>query len=314
MSDQASVQSPEERLMQFIEQEDSPVENLDEEPVEEEEHPTESEGESEEGESEEDSEESEVQVLRLKHNGQEIEKPVEEVIALAQQGFDYTQKTQQLAEERKAVESYAQAVKAQEQQFQAQVQMQSALIQEIAQVTAIDNQLAQFQQINWTALTDSDPVEAQKLFFTYSQLQAQRGQLVNGIQGKQSAIQQQEEAKRVQMLQQGAEVLANEIPDWGEAKAKELKTTGKEYGFSDQELSTIVDPRMVKVLHDAAQWRKLQASKPSLEKKVAQAKPMVKPGAKDSKAAQTSQVKQVREALKKTGKAEFAAKAIERLL
>ncbi len=99
-------------------------------------------------------------VLKLKHDGVEIEKPESEVITLAQQGFDYTQKTQKLAEDRKVVEAAAQTIKDQEVAFRKQVEVQSALINEIADVTAIDKQLSQYQNLNWQQLSDSDPVEA----------------------------------------------------------------------------------------------------------------------------------------------------------
>ena len=46
------------------------------------------------------------------------------------------------------------------------------LIGEIAQITALDQQLSQYANVNWNQLSDSDFVEAQKLFFTYNQLQA----------------------------------------------------------------------------------------------------------------------------------------------
>jgi len=129
-------------------------------------------------------EEAPPRKLKLTHNGEEIEKDETEVIALAQQGFDYTQKTQKLAEERKYVETLTSTIKEQEKAFHEQVQIQSALIQEVAKLTAIDQQLSQYQNLNWQQLSDTDPVVAQKLFFTYNQLQVQRGQLVNELNTK----------------------------------------------------------------------------------------------------------------------------------
>lgn len=327
MADQAEMQSPESRLMALLDAEDTiqnePPVNLDEE--EREEAPIEAESEETEeveelaeeteevDEEEADSQEQPPQSLKLKVNGEEIEKPLEEVIALAQQGFDYTKKTQEVAEQRKALEDYAQAVKAQEQAFQQQVQLNQALMGDVAQLTAIDQQLAAYNDVNWQQLSDTDFVEAQKLFFTYNQLQTQRANLAQQFEAKQQQFLQAQQQSLAQRIEQGKAVLAKEIPNWSRETSQEIISTGKDYGFTDDELSAIVDPRHVKVLHDAMQWRKLQSNK-AVKNKVAQAKPMVKPAAEISKNKVASQIKQTRDALRKTGKDDYAKKLIEQML
>jgi hypothetical protein len=311
MSDQAIEQSLEDRMVSFLDAEEGIEEEVPEVVAAEEEEPTEEL--EEEAEEEESEEEQPSATVRLKVNGEEIEKPLEEVIALAQQGMDYTQKTQKVAEERKELESYAQTIKVQEQQFQENVQIQHALIDDIAQLRAVDNQLAQYEKINWAQKSDEDPVEAQKLFFQYSQLQSHRGQMANVLAQKQQQIAQQQAQRTQQIIQEGQEVLKRDIPGWSHEKAREIFTEAKHYGFVDDELSRVTDPRVVKALHDALQWRKLQAN-PTAKQKVAQAKPIVKPGAKDTKQQATSQTRALREQLRKTGDDKAAAKLIERLL
>lgn len=313
MSDQVetqSEQSVEDRMLAFLEA-DVPVE---EEPTEQEAAPAEEE-QTEEQETETTEQEQEAErVLKLKHDGVEIEKPESEVITLAQQGFDYTQKTQKLAEERKYVETMTATIKEQEKAFQQQVEIQAALIQEVAAVTAIDKQLSQYQNLNWQQLSDSDPVEAQKLFFAYNQLQVQRGQAINALNGKKQELTKAQSEAKAKQLELGQQILAKEIPGWNEDMAKNIAITGREYGFSNDELSNLTDPRAVKLLHDAAQWRKLQASKPIVDKKVATASPTVKPGAKTNATADRAKVAQARAELKKTGNANLAARLIERML
>lgn len=323
MTDQANGQSVEERMMAILDaentiQNDTPV-NLDEEerqeaPVEAESEETEEVEEADiEDEEETDSDEQPIQSLKLKVNGEEIEKPLEEVIALAQQGFDYTKKTQEVAEQRKALEDYAQAVKAQEQAFQQQVQLNQALMGDVAQLTAIDQQLAAYNDVNWQQLSDTDFVEAQKLFFTFNQLQTQRANLAQQFEAKQQQFLQAQHQSLAQRIEQGKAVLAKEIPNWSRETSQELISTGKDYGFTDDELSAIIDPRHVKVLHDAMQWRKLQSNK-AVKNKVAQAKPMVKPAADQNKAKENGNIRQVREQLRKTGNADYAKKLIENML
>jgi hypothetical protein len=316
MSDQAEVQSPESRLMTMLDEveEEAPLEEIPEE-YEEEEEETEGEDEPEaEGEVEgDDSEEQTEQSIKLKVNGEEIEKPFNEVVALAQQGLDYTKKTQEVAEQRKALEDYAQTIQVQEQNFRQQVQLQNALIGDVAQLTNIDQRLSAFNDVNWQELSDNDFVEAQKLFFTYNQLQQQRGQLATELEAKSQQIAEQQKQLLTDRVVKGKEILAKEIPNWSRDTSQQIISTGKEYGFTDDELGMIVDPRHVKVLHDAMQWRKLQSNS-VVKNKVSNAKPVVKPGAKDTKNEVNSQFKQQRDSLRKTGKSEYAQKLIERMI
>jgi hypothetical protein len=267
----------------------------------------------EEVEEEEQSQDEVPAILKLKVNGEDVEKPLDEVVALAQQGLDYTQKTQQVAEQRKELEAYAESIKAQEQAFQEQMQLNNVLIEDVAKITSLDQQLNQYANVNWQQLSDNDFVEAQKLFFSYNQLQQERSQLVSQFEAKKQQVVQKQSQLMAEKIAKGKEVLAKEIPNWSPETNQALLSTGKDYGFSDAELNSIVDPRHVKVLHDAMQWRKLQQNS-VVKKKVSNAKPVVKPGSKDTKAEANSNHRQLRESLRKTGKSDAAQKLIENML
>lgn len=325
MSDQVAEQSPQSRLEAMlgdsIESDVQPTEAPEEKeqpPLEAEAEPSENEEATEESSDDEatDEEQSEDEVpaiLKLKVNGEEVEKPIDEVVALAQQGLDYTQKTQQVAEQRKELEDYAKGIQAQEAIFRQEVELQNVLINEVAQITSLDQKLAAYQNVNWQQLSDNDFVEAQKLFFTYNQLQQDRNQLVSQFEAKKHEVAQKQSQLLSEKIAKGKEVLAKEIPNWSPETNQALLSTGKDYGFSDAELNSIVDPRHVKVLHDAMQWRKLQQNS-SVKNKISNAKPVVKPGAKDSKAEANSNHRNLREQLRKTGKSDAAQKLIENML
>ena len=327
MSDQVAEQSPQSRLETMlgdsIESDVIPPELQDEEeqtPLEAEAEATEeveseeaTEEPDEEVEEEEQSQDEVPAILKLKVNGEDVEKPLDEVVALAQQGLDYTQKTQQVAEQRKELEAYAESIKAQEQAFQEQMQLNNVLIEDVAKITSLDQQLNQYANVNWQQLSDNDFVEAQKLFFSYNQLQQERSQLVSQFEAKKQQVVQKQSQLMAEKIAKGKEVLAKEIPNWSPETNQALLSTGKDYGFSDAELNSIVDPRHVKVLHDAMQWRKLQQNS-VVKKKVSNAKPVVKPGSKDTKAEANSNHRQLRESLRKTGKSDAAQKLIENML
>jgi hypothetical protein len=309
MEDQAIAQSPEERIESLLEAED-PIEEdgvdsrLDD-----------AEPEEPEEEAEDSQEETEApQKLKLTRNGEEIEVDIEEAKNLAQQGYDYTKKTQEVAEQRKQVEMYAQAIKAQEQAIQQQAALQQAFIKDIAKVESINERIAQFEGLDWSALSDQDPVQAQKLYIEYQQLQNKRTQSVNEIQQKQSQLQQHTQRQDAMRLEQARVDLLKAFPNWNADIAKELRESTKAYGYTDEELSMVTDPRLVKILHDASQYRKLQANKGTVTNKV-QGKPaVVKPGAKDTKRAADSSVSKMRQELKRSGKPEHAAKLFEKFL
>lgn len=303
MSDQALEQSPEERMMALLG--DEPDEVQEAEAVQQEEEVT------EEPEAEA---QPEPRKLKLKWDGQEVEKDEDEVISLAQQGYDYTQKTQRLADERRAIEEKAQAIKAQESAFQEQVALQQAMVKEIAKVVSIDEQLANFNGVDWNQLTDADPVQAQKLLAQFTQLNNQKQRLVQELNQRQQQIAHQHQAQREEMLRRGEEQLQRDIPGWNDKMVSEIRETVKAYGFTDQEISQVTDPRLVRMMHEATQYRKLQQAKPQIENKVAGKAPVVKPGSKDANAANKAEIRQIREKLTKRGRLEDAAALIEKTL
>lgn len=334
MSDQPTMESPQSRLEAMLGDisnepprvdEDQPQEEQEElsaepelegEEVEEpEDEETEDDEPDAEADEEEDSDEEQTaEVVKLKVNGEEVEKPLDEVVALAQQGLDYTQKTQQVAEQRKELEALQEQLNGATKQFQEQQQLNSILIEDVAKITALDQQLAQYQDVDWQKLSDSDFVEAQKLFFQYNQLQQQRTDAVSQFESKRQEALTKQQQLVADQVKKGKEQLAKEIPNWSQQTTQEVISTGKEYGFTDAELNSIIDPRHVKVLHDAMQWRKLKSKDSVTKKKVASAKPVVKPGSKDQKQVATASAKKMRDQLRKTGSSEVASKLIENLL
>lgn len=108
------------------------------------------------------------------------------------------------------------------------------------------------------------------------------------LQAQQAALTQQQQAIEQRALQaylaEQAQLLAQRIPDFADAKKagdlkRELVKVGAEYGYSAEELGAVRDARAVQVLHDAMRYRQLMAGKERVAEKVAQARPVVRPGA-----------------------------------
>lgn len=306
-NDQAIEQSVEDRMMGFLNAEDGEQEEKAHEPEQEEVE------EVTEGEVSEEDAEPPVK-LTLTHNGVEVEVEGDALKTLAQEGYDYTQKTQKLAEEKRQLESTVQAVKAQEQSFKMLIDTQQALTKEIAKVAALDEQIAQYDGVNWNAISDADPIQAQKLYIQFQQLGNLKTKAINELQQQKAKFDQQRELTNSVRLEQAKAEILKSIPAWNAELGKSLRETAKTYGATEQEVGTIMDAWVIKALHDAAQFRKLQADKGNVTKKVTGKPPVVKPGARDTKVAASAADAQARQQLKKSGRADIAAKLIERML
>lgn len=232
-----------------------------------------------------------------------------ELKELAQKGFDYTQKTQQLAEQRHQFEAQAKAV-------QQSIALQNQQIEVIAQVKAIDGQLAQFKDVNWHQLAENDPVGYLKLNQTYRDLKEARDSAVSTFHEQAKAIHENSTQAMMQTLQREAKALSEAIPEFkgeaAQATQAKIKSYLADIGFTPEEISGVTDHRTVRVAWEAAQWRSLQQSKQGMSKKVAEVPKVVKSGA--VKAVTNQDVKDARTQLRKTGRGEYAAKLIEKML
>jgi len=342
MSDQPNMESPQSRLEamlgdiqnepvnqdieeqpQEVEVEEEEVETVDETTDDEDEVVDDTDESTDDDETsetddetdEEDSDEEQTsELVKLKVNGEEIEKPLDEVVALAQQGLDYTKKTQEVAEQRKQLETFEQQLKMQERQFAEQAQLNNLLMEDVAKITSLDQQLDQYRDVDWEKLTDSDFVEAQKQYMAFNKLQQQRNDLVSQFEAKRQTALSKHQEVIADKVRKGKEQLAKKIPNWSPETIQEIINTGKAYNFSDDELAGITDTRHIEVLWDALQWRKSQDKKPIVKKKVASAKPVVKPSSKDPKAKASSNAKKMREQLRKSGRQDIASQLIEQMI
>lgn len=240
----------------------------------------------------------------VEYEGATYKVPKELKDALLRQS-DYTRKTQDVAKQRKAYEELQQTL-VQEQQFH------NAAFSVAAEARALEMQLKRFEGVDWAQLARDNPSEALTLDQAYRALERQHAAKTQEAQ--QAWYQAQTEAAKRREVQaaKAHEELSREIQGWGPELQTRLAESGKTYGFSDQELGSLIDPRMVKVLHDAHQWRALQSAKPAVTKKVQTAKPVTAPSARTAQtSAQNAAYASARAALKKTGTTAAAERALE---
>lgn len=266
---------------------------------------------SEELESEDEDEEQESEpTYRIKMAGEEREITQRELIKLAQQGADYTKKSQQVSEQRKALETEAAAI-----------QEAKQLRNEYAQRLEAMQQMLQAQQPedDLDYLQENDPIG----YAVKVADMTRREKQMQAINYERQRIAQQQQAEVSEHQRRHIAAEANKVtelipeysdPKKGAALRNELRSYAKSIGYTDEEIGAVYDARTVKALYDAMQYQKLVESKPGVSKKVQSAPKMIKPGNSSTKTSTSESQKRQFNKLKATGRVRDAANLFEKFL
>ena len=271
-----------------------------------EEYSDESEVEQEDGEDESE----EPQRYRVKAAGEDREVTLDELIKSYQLGTDYTKKSQAVAEERKAVESERHAV-------QEAKQLRDQYAQRLEVIEQMLNQPQQAEDLDY--LKETDPIGYAVRVAEMSQKEKQLAQ----VRAERDRISQQQEYDKQQQMRQmvaaESEKLVAAIPEFadpskGESIRKDIRTYGKQMGFSDEELANVFDSRAVLTLFKAMQYDKLQSSKPAVNKRVQEAPKAIRPGVSKPRDSNSEELKKLKARAKSSGRVADAASVFERFL
>lgn len=236
--------------------------------------------------------------VELNYNGQKRRVPKDEAVKLAQQGFDYTQKTQALAEERRALE-------AQKQALQARAQATPQLIKAAAVIESLQSQLQPYQNVDWVQLAQNDPAAYTQHHANMQQLQAK---LQAAFQNYQQ-VDSQTQALDHQMTEQDAQAarrrMLDKVPAWQDPEkfARDRERLWKhlqEREFDDGRLKQYLwDPEFLAMAREAMLYREALSNRAQAKNKL-QAAPAVKPGAAPARTTPAQEkaevIKQLRQA------------------
>ena len=221
----------------------------------------------------------------------------------------YTRKTQELAEQRKALEAAKQQV---------HEEANSRLKELGAMVGALEQQLiGEYQSVNWQELRQTDPAEFAALRAEYQERANRIEQMKAHARGhaerQQHETTQQQQAQYQQIMQREAQALLTAIPEWSDQSvAQREKGELREYmvtnGYSPEEVNSLLDHRAVRMIRNAMLFDKQNRDVKAAKKKVAPLRKVTRPGSKDegkTTASQKSRDKAAR--LRKTGRVDDAA-------
>jgi len=270
-----SVTEAQEALLSLLEPEEEkpqteeakPTEEEESQPVEEDESFEEESEEEEEPEGEEESEETEVEeeeeLYAVTVNGEEVAVSLDELLSGYSRQSDYTRKTQEIAGDRKEMETLQQQYNSEIAQIQQERQQYMEALTNVMQGSM--GELEKFATVDWNALRENDPIE----YVTTREQYREAQEKIQGLQNEyaRAAHTQQAQMQKAQqeMLQVEKGKLVEALPEWREPdKQKELaanlQSYAKEQGFTEDELNSLIDHRSVLVLLKAQKYDQLQES------------------------------------------------------
>jgi hypothetical protein len=254
------------------------------------------------------------ELYKLTVNGQEVEVTLDELRKGYSRQQDYTQKTEKLSQDRKNVDQLkndftrqSEEAKIKRDQYEKQLQVLSEQIKFSEQKVDLDS------------LYEDDPAE----YVRAKAEQDRRKDVLELAKKEQEKIkaEKQEEYNRTysNYLEQQRELLVQKLPIYankekGPEFVKNLTNFAKEIGYSDQEISQLVDHRAVMMLANAYRYDKLKKANLSNKKVTKVSKVISSSGYKvqdDSDVVRSMNLKKA--TLKKTGKVQDAVSILEQM-
>ena len=241
------------------------------------------------------------------------EKTIEELRSGFLRQKDYTRKTQELAEGRKAVEAQYQEIERERAEY---AQLLPAMAERIQQAAE--------QEPDWDTLYDTDPVMAAKAERQWRKEQEARTAQLQAVQAEQQRMQQIAAQKQEHMqqsyLEQQRHILPDIIPEWRDNKVAATEATQiRDFllgeGFSEQDVSGMSNATLVKLARKAMLYDRgeTRANEVKAKPKKPRTKTL-KSGSRASQPKRTSAAQEAQNRARKTGRVNDAAAAIKALL
>ena len=273
------------------------------------------EDESDESESEESEAEEQELVYEVRVDGETRQVSLDELMNGYSRQSSFTKKSQQLAEDRKAMESLQQQYNTEVSQIQQERQQYTQYLQNVIENSKLD----EWGSIDWEALKRDDPIE----FVTKREEQRMAKDQVRQLQAEQSSAQQKvhqgQQQQWADTVKTEHAALVDKLPDWGKPDAQrelagKLRDYAKVQGYQDEEIDTLVDHRSFIVLNKARMYDELQRS--DVKSKKLKNKPKVIRGGKassknaEAKSSRTAKMKRLRQ----SGHVDDAATLLEEIM
>ena len=157
---------------------------------------------------------------------------------------DYTRKTQELAQHRRAM-------MAERQMATAQAQAAGQASHDQVQLAALDHQLAEFSDVDWQAYAAQDAHGAQALWSRFQAMAQARDGLARALAHHAERGEMQAAREAAEKMAETGRALQQQIEGWSPEVAAKLVDYARAFGVTNDELAQMADPRLWKLLHKA---------------------------------------------------------------
>lgn len=202
-------------------------------------------------------------LVTVKIDGKTLEIPLSELKNGYQRQVDYTKKTMEVSEQRRAAEA----------EIARAYQERQTYIQNLQRLQIQDETALQQQNIDWAALLRSDPVE----YLEQQRIAQERQARLQQVYAEQQRIASQQQAEQAEaqtrhLVQQREELLAK-LPEWKDAaKAKAEQSALRDYlleaGYEPSAIDTLSDAKSVIVARKAMLFDQMMSKASAASKRV----------------------------------------------
>lgn len=245
---------------------------------------------------------------KVKADGQDLEVDEAELIKGYSRTADYTRKTQELAEKRKAHEAEETAVRAERQRYATDlVQLEDAL------------KAAVPSEPDWAKIQKDAP---ETFADTYAQWQLYQNQIARVSAEKDAAIAKvyaDQRAAHNTVLEGERVKLLEALPEWSKpdvAKKEkgEMVEFAKSLGYTQDEVNAVYDHRLIKLLRAAMLHDRAAKAKPDVQAKIDRVKVATPGTPKTPVKGKQIEIAKAQSRLKKSGSVNDAAAVFQQLL
>jgi len=251
--------------------------------------------------------------IKVKLDGEETEVTLDELRKGYSRYSDYTRKTQALAEERKSFQSEAEAIR-----------MERAQYAELLPVLKAQLEMQSEAEPDWDNLYNEDPIEAARLERHWRKSHQERAAKLQAVEIEQKRVAEETAKEQTRALTEFVEAerakLPEVIPEWKDegtmqSEAKELREWALNNGFSERDLSALVQATHVSILRKAMMFDKGQKKVEKVKAQPKKVARIVRPGSSGTQInTRSTDVKKASQRLARTGRVADAAALLDKLI
>jgi hypothetical protein len=241
-------------------------------------------------------EEDAPEVVELEWDGELIEAPKSVAEALMR-NKDYTEKTQEIATQRKELEIRSEGLR----QLQAQSEFANSIQNEVLEIYT-----AQMEVKNLTDYLEANARELGAQDFQTVQVELKKRERVIAeksaeLQQKHNEHQQAVEQSRKELRDKSTEVLRQKVPGWNDKSEQDIREYALSQGIPEQLYNTVVDPTEKLILYKAMRYDHAKANSGKAVKTVQDA-PTIKPKSRNPMPKQVGDKLNLRKKLKSSNR------------